>query len=101
MLIQASRGARQATKTVHWPESQRRHAHRQGTARAEQTGGVTHFTDRDSRQEKQQDCRNHKEGERRPGQSQMERAMARKKTGGDLDLADGAGRWVTQRGRGI
>ncbi|KAG8015087.1 hypothetical protein GBF38_022379, partial [Nibea albiflora] len=26
-------------------------------------GGVTDFTDRDSRQEKQQDCRNHKEGE--------------------------------------
>lgn len=40
LLIQASQGARRATKTVPWPKSQRRHeSHRQGTARAKQTGG--------------------------------------------------------------
>lgn len=56
-------------------------------------GGVTDFTDRDSRQEKQQDCRNHKEGEGRPGQSQMERAMARKDRG-----RPGPRRWRQERG---
>ena len=66
-------------------------------------GGVTDSTDRDSRQEKQQDCGNHKEGEGRPGHSQMERAMARKGRGEeDLSLTDGGReRGYTERERNL
>lgn len=68
-----------------------------GDSQDQTDGGVADFTDRDSRQEKQQDCRNHKEGEGRPRRSQMERAMARKDRGGDQGLADGNKRGVRQR----
>lgn len=45
---------------------------------------------------KRQDCRNHKEREGKPGQSQMERAMARKDKG-DPNLTDGDGKRARER----
>lgn len=53
LLIQASRGVRQATEAAPWPESRRSHEGSQ-TGDSEgpnRRGEVTDFTDRDSRQE--------------------------------------------------
>lgn len=97
LLIQASRGARQATKTAQWPESQRRReARRQGTARAKQTGeSQISQTETAGRRNSKTAGTIRKErgdlGNRRWKEQWPE------KTGGDPGLADGDRRGVTQR----
>lgn len=88
LLIRASRGARTAQDCAVTREPE--------TTRARQAGGVTDFRNRDSRREKRQDCRKHKEREGKTGRSQMERATARKDEG-DPGLTDGDGSRVRER----
>lgn len=99
MLVCASRGfncvansslvaSEAGNKAAPWPESRRR---------CTGWGWVAAFTDRDSRQEKRRDSRNHTEGEGRPKQPQMERATARTDKEGDPGVTDGEGRRGRQR----
>lgn len=94
LLIQASRGARQATKTAQRPESQRRHeAHRQGTARAKQTGESQISQTETAGRRSSKTAGTIRKEKGRPGQSQMERAMARKDRG-----RPGPRRWAHREG---